>query len=161
MRRLLVVSILVMGVITVFIPNAAATTQTVTKIDVTIVLTDSEDCSFPFSATEHITGTRIRFFDATGALVKAVYQLSEQDTFSSNGKSLTGDEYSYNLAFSVENGLITDAVINGVGERILLPDGALFFSAGVFLSVEDLLFPFTPAHGLSPDINALCAALSP
>jgi hypothetical protein len=160
MRRLLVMSVVVMATIAVFIPSAAATTQTVVMFNVTGGGTDTVDCSFPFSFTSHLTGTRVRFFDDNGVLLKAVYQITERDTYSANSKTLTSDPFYFNLQVSYQDGVLTAVVLNGLEEKTLLPDGTLFLSAGVFIS-DEFFFPFTAFHGLTGDIDAFCAALSP
>ena len=119
-------------------------------------------CSFPLSLTIHETGTRIRFFDESGALVKALFRITEQDTISANGKTLTGDPYSFSLQILYENGEITGFVTRGVQEKLLLPDGTLFLSAGVIdFIAQGVDLSFIADEGVTGDIDALCAALSP
>ncbi len=161
MRRFLVMTVIVMAAVIAFSPNAAATTQTVIKFDFTSAFTLPGICSFPLSVTSHYTGTRIRFFDDSGELFKAEYQITEQDTLSANGKSVTSDSYSYNLMVSYQNGVVTAQVANGVAEKIVLPDGTLFLSAGVIdFIAQGVDASLMPDPGLTGDIDALCAALS-
>jgi hypothetical protein len=52
-------------------------------------------------------------------------------------------------------------------ERVLLPDGTLFWSAGRFDWLAhfgdnpELTFTLTPDHGRSGNVDAFCAALAP
>lgn len=86
----------------------------------------------------------------------------EQDTFSANGKTLTGEPYTFNVFVSLENGEVTAILSRGVAEKIPLPDGKLFISAGVvdFLA-QGVPFTLRTDLGVTGDIDALCAALSP
>jgi hypothetical protein len=162
MRRLLIMTVAIISMVAVLGPHAAATTPTISPIEITSEGTLDGVCSFPLSLTTHLTGTRIRFFDESGAVVKALFQLTEQDTISANGKTLTSDPYSYSLEITAENGEITGFVTRGVGEKILLPDGTLFLSAGVIdFFAQGVDFSFTPDYGVTGDIDALCAAFLP
>lgn len=162
MRRLLVMSVVFLGTIAVFSPQAAATAPTVQSVEFFFEGTTSDFCSFPLSLMTHLEGTRIRFFDESGALDRAVFSLKEQDTISANGKSLTSDLYHFSLQIDYENGEVISFVTYGLGGKFLLPDGTLFLSAGVIdFTAQGVDFSITPDVGVTGDIDALCAALSP
>jgi hypothetical protein len=161
MRRLLAVCV-VIGVVMAFGPYAEASGPLIVSFDRTFLFSLEGVCSFPLDVTDHLVGTRIRFRDETGALVKDIFYDQEQDTFSANGKSVTGEPYNFAVVITYENGEITSNVATGVAERIVLPDGTVFLSAGVidFLAQGVGASLFTDP-GVTGDIEALCAALSP
>ena len=88
----------------------------------------------------------------------------EQDTFTANGKTLTGIPFTFNLTFRVDsNGDVTSAVATGLVEKIVLPDGSLFVSAG-WVDFEDhpgVGFLLSPDRGNPGNVAGFCAALSP
>jgi hypothetical protein len=54
-----------------------------------------------------------------------------QDTISANGKTLVGDPYTFNIEILYDSNLnIMGFYLNGIAEKIPLPDGSLFISAG-------------------------------
>lgn len=113
-----------------FAPNAEANTQTISPVDVTVDATYNV-CSFPISEMAHNVGFRIRFYDNNGEKYKAIWQITGQDVLSANDKSLTSDPYNWSaeLDFAPGNVLISESV-TGVAEKLVLPDGTLFLSAG-------------------------------
>jgi hypothetical protein len=162
MRKLaLVIGLVVLGA-AAFVTYAAAGPPTKQPFDDTSTSTETGICSFPVEVTSSIRGTETDFFDQGGELVRAHLHVNEQDTFSANGKTLTGDPYTFNLFISFENGEVTAVLARGVAEKIRLPDGKLFLSAGVidFLA-QGVSFSIRTDRGRTGDIDALCAALSP
>jgi hypothetical protein len=119
-------------------------------------------CSFPLDNAGSFRGTETDFFDQNGQLVRADIHVTEQDTFSANGKTLPGEPYTFNIFISFEGGEVTAVLSRGVAEKIRLPDGKLFLSAGVvdFLA-QGVPFSLRTDLGRTGDIDALCAALSP
>jgi hypothetical protein len=61
------------------------------------------------------------------------------------------------------SGYITNEIADGLVERVVLPDGSLFLSAGRadFIDHPGVIFLLTPDHGTPADVAAFCAALSP
>jgi hypothetical protein len=119
-------------------------------------------CSFPLEVTSSFRGTETDFFDQGGELVRTHLHVAEQDTFSANGKTRTGEPYHFNIFISFENGKVTAVLARGVAEKIRLPNGELFLSAGVidFLA-QGVSFSIRTDRGRTGDIDGLCAALSP
>lgn len=156
-------SALVVAALAAFAPNAAADTQIKSPVDMTGSAT-LNICSFPISLTAHVTGFRIRFFDNNGVKYKAIWEVSEQDVLSANGKIVTGPPYHYSEEFDFANGVLVGATATGVMEKLVLPDGTLFLSAGwldALAAFEGGPEPSGPNFGVTGDIGALCAALAP
>lgn len=76
--------------------------------------------------------------------------------------SLAGDPYNFMLERDFSNGVLTSQVATGVAEKLVLPDGSLFISAGfIDFLAQGASASITPDHGVTGDIGALCAVLSP
>lgn len=147
----------------VFAPMAAADPPTITQstLSETSVLTDA--CSFPITVDSAGSVVLTEFFDQSGLLIRASAHLKEQDTFSANGKSLTGVQYSNEVEATFDSsGNITQQFGEGVVEKVPLPDGSFFFSAGRFNFVAGGPdFTLTPDTGATVNLAGFCAALSP
>ena len=120
----------------------------------------------PFTVGIDIVGnvTAIDFFDNSGALIRSNWHLVEQDTFSANGKSLAGIPYTVNLEWFYDSGgNVTSNIGVGVYEKVPLPDGSLFISAGRadFVDHPGVNFLLSPDKGNSGNVEAFCAALAP
>jgi hypothetical protein len=128
----------------------------------TFSLTLTTICPFPVDLTASFRGHEVDFFDKSGALVSANAHGTEQDTFSANGKTLVGEPFTFNVFWTFEGDDAVGIVARGVAEKIRLPDGKLFLSAGVidFLA-QGVDFSVMTDPGRTGDIDALCAALSP
>jgi len=102
------------------------------------------------------------FFDQNGVLAHGVANTVEQDTFSANGVTLVGDPFHNIQQFVTDsNGNITHVYETGVLERVPLPDGSVFMSAGrLDFSLHGSNFVMTPDNGKSGDVAAFCAALA-
>jgi hypothetical protein len=121
-------------------------------------------CSFPITVDAAITETDRFFSDQDGVLTRANANFTEQDTFSANGNSLTGDPYTGNIqAYFDSAGNITREYVDGVIERVPLPDGSVFQSAGrVNLAAHDFpSFVVMPDTGSARNLAGFCAALAP
>jgi hypothetical protein len=148
----------------VFAPLAAADQPTIVHktASQTGVLTNA--CSFPITVDSTMTETDRFFFDRSGALTMANANVTAQDTFSANGKSLTGLPYTFSIeAYFDSSGNITAVYSDGVIERVPLPDGSVFQSAGRvdFVAQGFPSFCVTPNFGSATNLAAFCAALSP
>ena len=76
-------------------------------------------------------GTEIDFFDRSGALTRVTQHVVQQDTYHANGKTLVGMPFSYDVQVLFDSsGNMTHMFANGVCEKISLPDGSRFISAG-------------------------------
>jgi hypothetical protein len=148
----------------VFAPIASADQPTIVHktTSQTGVLTNA--CTFPITVDSTMTETDRFFFDQSGALTMANANVTEQDTFSANGKSLTGLPYSYSIqAYFDSSGNITAVYADGVVERVPLPDGTVFQSAGRvnFAAQGFPTFSITPNAGSEGNLAGFCAALAP
>ena len=103
-------------------------------------------------------------FDQNGALTRIYIHATEQDTFTANGKTLVGLPYTTNTQLLFDsNGNLIHQYSEGNIEKIPLPDGTLFISAGR-LDFEDhpnADFLLSPDKGNQGNLAALIAALSP
>ena len=96
-------------------------------------------CQFDVNVDSTASGFKTDHFDRSGAVTEAFVHQVEQDTFSANGKTLTGIPFTFNLDVLFDSdGNTTHAFANGVVEKIPLPDGSLFVSAGGRTSLTTL-----------------------
>jgi hypothetical protein len=104
----------------------------------------------------------IDYFNADGTLNRVFLQTVEQDTSIANGKSITGEPYTTNVEILLDStGAITNIDAAGVVEKLALPSGAIFLSAGrIFLQHPGVTFLLSPDVEHSGDVAAFCAALS-
>jgi hypothetical protein len=117
-------------------------------------------CDFPIAVDSYTSRDRIRFYDESGTPTMFILHDTEQDTFSANGKTLTGEPYTFTWQVLFENGVPTAAHVNGRVEKLILPDGTLYLAAGRidWLAHPDEDFLITPDQGgLTGDIDAFCA----
>jgi hypothetical protein len=142
--------------------SAAAGKPEKFSFDFTTSATVTTFCPFPVDITSSVQGHEVDFFDESGALVSAITHITEQDTFSANGKTLVGDPFRFNILWSFEGDDAVGIVALGVAEKVRLPDAKLFLSAGVldFLA-QGVDFSLRTDPGRTGDIDAFCAALSP
>ena len=121
-------------------------------------------CSFPITVDFSSVGTETDFVDSSGAITMAFLHFVEQDTFSANGKTLTGEPYTANVHFLLDSsGNITHIFGQGIVEKVVLPDGGLFITAGRvdFVAHGSPPFLITPDVGAAVNLAGFCAALSP
>jgi hypothetical protein len=120
-------------------------------------------CTFIVHIDTNLNITETDFFSQDGALVRIKNHITEQDTFTANGKMLVGIPFTFNVELLFDsNGNLTHLYATGVIEKVPLPDGGHFFSAG---RVDFAAHGF-PEYLLSPDkgnpgnIDGFCEALS-
>jgi hypothetical protein len=121
-------------------------------------------CSFDVNVDSVVSGFEIDYFDAAGNITKADIHETEQDTFTANGKTLTGLPYTFNLRVAFDSsGNPTSIVATGVVATVPLPDGSVFHSAGQvdFLDHPGATFLLSPDKGNPGNVAGFCAALSP
>jgi hypothetical protein len=121
-------------------------------------------CPFDVTLTSTFSGTGTDFFDQSGTFYREQDNFTAQDTFSANGKSLTGMPYAYNITFLVDSsGNLTGETATGVTEKVPLPNGMLFIGAGTidFAAHGFPDFLFIPDQGGIQNLAGFCAALSP
>jgi hypothetical protein len=152
------------GLAVVFAPMATADQPVITHktTSATTVLTGA--CSFPITVDFTVSETDRFFFDTSGTLIRESAQANEQDTFTANAKSLTGLPYTVNLVAHFDSsGNITQLYADGVIERVPLPEGSVFQSAGRVNFAADGFpdFTITSDWGSARNLTGFCAALSP
>jgi len=162
LRHLMIVLVVAVGVAVFALPVAAAgPTKYPIAFTFTTVLPDL--CSFTVNQAGTVSGTGIDYFDKSGALTRTFNHSVEQDTFTANGKVLVGIPYDVNIEVLFDSsGNMTKMYANGIYEKILLPDGSLFISAGraEFLH-HGVFFLLSPDKGNPGNVAGFCAALAP
>lgn len=167
MKRAMVSLVVVIGTaigLAVFAPMAAADPPITTQSALSETSDLTGACSFPITVDSTGTVVLTEFFDNSGVLTRASAHLNEQDTFTANGKSLTGLPYANNVEATFDSsGNITQQYGQGVVEKVLLPDGSFFLSAGRFNfgAGNSPAFTLTPDTGATVNLAGFCAALSP
>ena len=119
-------------------------------------------CSFPVTINATFVGTETTFYDQSGEVTRIQIHNVEQDVFSANGQTLTGLPFTFNLRVLFEDGEVTHVYASGLVERVPLPDGTVFLSAGRldFAAHPGSDFRIVPDVGRSGDVAAFCAALA-
>jgi hypothetical protein len=122
-------------------------------------------CGFEIAVSWLQSGPQTFYYDEkTGELKKIIYHVTEQDTFTNelNGKSITGEPYSYtfHVTFPGTAGDPPSVYATGQVERLTIPGVTVFHSAGRInwspgAHPEDFLI--VPDMGVSGDIDAFCA----
>jgi hypothetical protein len=130
--------------------------------EVTSVLTGV--CAFDINVVSTVNGTQTDFVNESGVLTRRQFHVVEQDTFTANGKTLEGLPFTFNVEVLFDSsGNETHNYASGLVERIVLPNGDLFLSAGRidFATHPVPGFVLTPDMGVSGDLAGFCAALAP
>ncbi|MFL6101160.1 MAG: hypothetical protein ACJ71T_14540 [Actinomycetales bacterium] len=161
-KRILLVGATVLPWVVMAGTAAVAAAPTTAPVDIVsdVVITDL--CAFPVAVHTVLIGTETDFTDSAGNLVMIVGHGVFTDTFSANGVTLAGEPYHGNARATLDSsGNVISVTGQGVTERVPLPDGSVFFSAG---RVDFLAHTgdeiFVPDTGRSGDVAALCQALS-
>lgn len=121
----------------------------------------SDVCSFPVNVAYN-TQYRAKYFFSKGALTKIEYHMLEQDVFSANGTSLAGVPFRFNVQLFFDGaGIVTRYVAQGVQQKVPLPDGGIFLTAG---RINWQLYPgatyiLLPDNGAVVNLEGFCAAL--
>lgn len=119
----------------------------------------SEPCGFPIAIDGTVTGYQMVSADGS----RSEQHLTEQDTFTANGKTLQSDPYVYNVHLIVDPaGVPTTYTATGHTVLVPLSPGVTFRAAGRtdFLTA-DTAFVFAPDSGGVQNLDAFCAALAP
>lgn len=162
-RRLILVMVAAAAAVAVLAPSAASVPPTRTSGTFTSSTTMTGVCSFPVSVDSVLTFTETVYTNQSGALTRIYDHVIEQDTFSAHGTSMTGLPYTANIEFLFDSsGNLTHIFASGIVERLILPDGTLFLSAGRvdFTGHPGVAFLLTPDVGHSGNVAGFCAALS-
>jgi hypothetical protein len=147
-----------------FASPAAANQPTKTPYAVSFSGVATDICSFDIRFDSTASGTETDFVDKNGALTKIHVHQVEQDTFTANGKTLVGIPFAFNREILFDsNGNLTNDFGKGIFEKIPLPDGSLFISAGRadFAAHPGVGFLLSPDKGNPGNVAGFCAALSP
>jgi hypothetical protein len=98
---------------------------------------------------------RTSFFDESGNLIRQHDLITEQDTFSANGKTLTGEPYTTSVQRYFENVGRNRPHTHRCTRARAPAGGGVFIIAG-----QASAFGFVVDHGTNGDVSAFCAALS-
>ena len=159
-RRLLLVPVLLVALATLSAPAVFARapwSSSWTNEPGELTLTGV--CSFDITVDYVSSGTYTEWDNADGSGMALLYS-SEQDTFTANGVTLTGDQYTNTVHIAWDSSGTTKLVVTGGIEEINLPDGSRFWSAGWLDHLGLNPGIVTPDRGVSGDVTALCAAIS-
>jgi hypothetical protein len=161
-RLLILLSLLALSATGVLAHPAAAIEPTRVPIDQTDTFEVQDICSFPVTITATIVGTETTFYDQSGEITRIQIHVVEQDVFSTDSTSLTGLPFTFNIQVLFEDGEVTHVYASGLVERVPLPDGTVFLSAGRldFAAHPGSDFRIVPDVGRSGDVAAFCAALA-
>jgi hypothetical protein len=162
-RLLVLLSLLALSATGVLAHPAAAIEPTRVPIDDSDTFVVEDRCSFPVAINASFVGTETTFFDKSEAVTRIHDHVVEQDVFTVNGDSLTGLPFTFNIQILFEDGEFTHVYASGLVERVPLPDGTVFRSAGRldFAAHPGSNFRIVPDVGRSGDVAAFCAALHP
>ena len=164
-RRIAVVLAVALGA-TVLATTAAAARPVKTpfsNVSFSSTLSGGSVCSFDVNVDSVVSGFEIDYFDSAGNITMAVVYQTEQDTFTANGQTLTGIPYTFVLHVGFDSsGNVTSLVSTGVAEKVPLPDGTSFISAGYvdFADHPGATFILSPDRGNPGNVAGFCAALS-
>ncbi|HET8707855.1 MAG TPA: hypothetical protein VFM46_16250, partial [Pseudomonadales bacterium] len=121
-------------------------------------------CNFDVAVSSALNVSATDYFDNTGALIRSHWVTVEQDTFTANGKTLVGLPFMPIAELLYDStGQVTHVYVTGVTEKIILPDGSLFISAGRvdFMNHPGGTFVLSPDQGNPGNVAGFCAALAP
>jgi hypothetical protein len=146
------------------VSTAAANPPTITHFpDFTGTATITDLCASPITLTFTLTNqTEIDLTDQDGNSTEILLKFFEQDTFvGPTGNTLVGETYTGEVQILFDsNGNVTNIYGDGPLEKVRLPDGSLFVSAGrVDFLARGAAFVFTPDTGHSGNVAGFCAAL--
>jgi hypothetical protein len=125
------------------------------------VLTDV--CPFPVTVVSQASGTGRLFVDGAGNPTMFQAHVTETDTFTANGNTIVGLPYHLTDIVRINaDGTVAREQVTGVAERLRLPDGRMFISAGRYIPPPNTQGGFTlaPTNGHTGNVGALCAALA-
>src|SRR5262245_47826557 len=160
MRKLALVAAVALGCAVYFVTSASATPPAHNQFTFTFSAPVDDLCPFTIEITPDITIDETTYFDQAGNITRFYDHVDEQDTFTANGKTLTGIAYTTNVEAYFENGVMSHEVASGMIEKVPLPDGGMFLAAGRINPLPPFLF-FEPDRGAFKNLDGFCAALSP
>ena len=136
----------------------AATGGNRTPVDDADTFVVNDLCAFPVTISGHVVGSETVMETGNGFIVRT--HLVETDVFSANGNSVEGT-YTFETQFTVNLRENTVKIFQtGVIVRVPLPSGETFQVSG---RADVLSAPTgyisTPTHGVTRNLDALCAYL--
>jgi hypothetical protein len=123
----------------------------------TIVSVVNDLCDFPITVSSEQTGFQITAADGTSAML----HITEQDTFSADGNTLTGLPYTFNIHVTFDaEGNLQHAYSTGQIVVVPIERGVTFRAAGRFdFATASGDFVAVPESGGSQNQDAFCSAL--
>ena len=150
-------------------PASAAPPVRQTIVQHNVVEDQGQACGFPVRWTIDLEVERTRFFDASGATVKIIDHVREDNTLENLATGLTLREGpdAFQQVISFENGVVSQVAINGLSVnvrdeqlkdvgRIVLQGGVIVFSAGPH-AVREAIAPGAP---IAAALVAFCDVLA-
>lgn len=125
--------------------------------------TITDVCPFPFTFHSEFHAVWTDFY-VQGKLTMSSVHVKQQDILSKDAVTLVGLPYTYKVDFFYDSeGNMTGNYGVAVVEKVPLPDGTLFISAGRINWLDHIgtVTLFSPDNGNPGKIDALCAALAP
>jgi hypothetical protein len=162
MRKLLAVLVSAVTVLLATALPASATKPDRITFEDTGRYTTTDICDFPIHVRSHNEGTATLFYDQNGDLTKVIVHVTETDTFSANGESLTSQPYHYTNVDAFENGDYLGTTVTGIAVKVPLPDGGTFMSAGRLHIEPDFMgnFVYLVDSGVVKNHDAFCSVLA-
>jgi hypothetical protein len=119
-------------------------------------------CAFPVTVTSTFSKTtQTTFTDRDGEVIRIALQITEQDVFTANGKTLSGLPYRFNSQLLFEDGELVHGYASGNVVRVPLPGGKVFRASGrVDFVARGADFILVPDVGTPVNTGAFCAALT-
>jgi hypothetical protein len=162
MRKPLAVLVSAVAVLLAIALPASATKPDRTTFEQSGSYTTTDICDFPLHVRSHTEGAATTFYDHDGDVTKAIVHVTETDTFSANGESLTSQPYHYTDVYAFENGDYVGTTVTGINVKVPLPDGGTFMSAGRLHIEPDFMgnFVYLVDSGVVKNHDAFCSVLA-
>jgi len=159
--RFVFVLVLTLSTLGISVSTALADKPTKYEFSFTDSYVLKDICPDQIDVNLSVSATGTDFFDKDGALIRTKFHFVEQDTFTANGTTLVGLPYTFNVENLYDkSGNPTHVYATGVIEKIPLPEGSLFISAGQvdFAAHGFPTFILSPDKGNPGNVAGLCAA---
>lgn len=162
--RVVLVFMLVLSALGFTTTSVYAGQQAKDEYKFTISGTTTDLCAFPIDFMGQVQLTEILIFDQNQSVQRVNQHWFQQDTFSANGKTLVGLPYTTNTQIIInDKGELVSMYSEGGIEKVPLPDGSIYLSAGridwlMHLGAGLVISADTGKPG---DMAAFCAALAP
>jgi len=118
-------------------------------------------CAFPVTIDAHVVGAQTVVQTGRGGSIIRVH-LDETDVYSANGHSVTGS-YTFEIQSTTDaSDNLVSGFQTGVIVRVPLPDGTIFQVSGRADALNAQTdYISAPTHGVTRNLDALCAYLGP